>query len=194
MTATVLVTGFEPFDQHKAGVNPSWQAVRTLPQHMNGVALVVQEMPVEYAAVKARVPETLAQLRPACVVHVGVGKPGDIRLERLAHNDGYARPDNRGEIPPAGMAVPECQIAELRTSIDVDALLDRMQATGWSVTASTDPGRYLCDFIYFTSLHICSRSGTPCLFVHVPPAGKQYSQEEINSALHQLVGHITKML
>ena len=38
------------------------------------------------------------------------------------------------------------------------------------VTISTDPGRYLCNYVYFNSLFElkCDKNNVDCLFVHFP--------------------------
>ena len=53
--------------------------------------------------------------------------------------------------------------------------------TGWSLE---DAGRYLCDFIYYKSLHLCQ---CPVLFVHVPPLDKPYSAEQLGQGLKDLL-------
>jgi len=47
---------------------------------------------------------------------------------------------------------------------------------GVEVCTSDDAGRFLCEFIYFKSLH--SQNGR-ALFIHVPPVGKPYSSEQV---------------
>ena len=42
----ILVTGFEPFGGET--VNPSWEAVRALPEEIPGGILVKAQIPVEY--------------------------------------------------------------------------------------------------------------------------------------------------
>ena len=46
-----------------------------------------------------------------------------------------------------------------------------MWVPGYEVIISTDPGRFLCNFIYYKSLRNSSRDGGGAipLFVHVPP-------------------------
>ena len=42
----ILVTGFEPFGGEQ--VNPSWEAVRALPDEISGAAVRKFQIPVEY--------------------------------------------------------------------------------------------------------------------------------------------------
>jgi pyrrolidone-carboxylate peptidase len=44
---------------------------------------------------------------------------------------------------------------------------------------NTDPGRYLCNYVYFSSLNElkCDKKNVDCLFVHFPPlAVKSHEQ------------------
>lgn len=47
---------------------------------------------------------------------------------------------------------------------------DELQALGHNVAVSQSAGRYLCNYIYFKSLQLCSKvPNWHALFVHVPP-------------------------
>ncbi|XP_045206049.2 pyroglutamyl-peptidase 1-like [Mercenaria mercenaria] len=72
----------------------------------------------------------------------------------------------------------DCLIAGL----DMENVCDKVNKSGTKTKAvvSHDAGRYLCDFSYFTSLHI-NRNRTA--FIHVPPLGQPYSIEELVEAL-----------
>jgi len=64
------------------------------------------------------------------------------------------------------------------------------------LAASNDPGRYLCDFIYYCSLSESQRArhGTPVLFVHCPPIGQQLSTEEVAEGLKRIIAHVCTQL
>lgn len=47
---------------------------------------------------------------------------------------------------------------------------DKLQGLGHNVAISHSAGRYLCNYIYFKSLQLCSNlPNWHALFVHVPP-------------------------
>lgn len=47
---------------------------------------------------------------------------------------------------------------------------DKLQGLGHNVAISHSAGRYLCNYIYFRSLQLCSNlPNWHALFVHVPP-------------------------
>ncbi|KAL5485553.1 hypothetical protein ACEPAI_8196 [Sanghuangporus weigelae] len=91
---------------------------------------------------------------------------------------------------------------ELKTDIDVDALVQELRDSGVdAVQASTNAGRYLCDFIYYCSLAEAQRTlekesgkATKVLFVHCPPVGEPLSTEYVTEALKRIVASICRRL
>ncbi|PWN22852.1 peptidase C15, pyroglutamyl peptidase I-like protein [Microstroma glucosiphilum] len=101
-----------------------------------------------------------------------------------------------------------------KTTIDVDGLVAMLEARGCGpVSASTDPGRYLCDFTYYCSLAesrratVSSSTGnekdggsidgapskqpeTQVLFIHVPQVGQPHSVEDGRKIVVQAIGWI----
>ena len=59
------------------------------------------------------------------------------------------------------------------------------------VCISSDAGHYLCDFVFFKSLHA---SNGRSLFIHVPPLNEPFTAQElaeiINMILHKIVDQI----
>ena len=84
---TVLLTGFEPFDQD--GVNPSWEAVRQLDgvQLDDDVRIVARRLPCAFATASECLLQLISELRPAMVIATGLA-PGrsEISIERVAIN------------------------------------------------------------------------------------------------------------
>ncbi|XP_052101788.1 pyroglutamyl-peptidase 1-like [Mytilus californianus] len=182
---TVLVTGFGPFGVHT--VNASWVAVQELAKKsIPGVIIVIREIPVVYETVKKQVPQLWNDVNPQLVIHVGVSKEANaITLEQQAHNDGYKRLDVLKTCPSNNCCVEgadECLVS----SIDMEKVCSDVNGSGLKVKAvvSHDPGRYLCDFSYFVSLHI-DRSKSA--FIHVPPLGKPYTELELADGLEQVI-------
>lgn len=60
--------------------------------------------------------------------------------------------------------------ATCRTTLKVDALVREMCVRGYDVEPSTDPGTFVCNWIYFNSLMLARKCDAQVLFVHVPPA------------------------
>ncbi|XP_071079518.1 pyroglutamyl-peptidase 1-like [Haliotis cracherodii] len=179
---TVLVTGFGPFGCHK--VNASWVAVQELEKLGLGddVDLVTQKLAVEYDTVTNTIPTMWQTHKPVLVVHVGVsGIATELTLEQQAHNDGYDKQDNNGTCPTTRCCVDgadNCIVSE----IDMQYVCQEVNNAGIKVKAvvSHDAGRYLCDFSFFTSLHI---DRCRAAFVHVPPLNTPYTAPELAEGL-----------
>ncbi|KAJ7094406.1 hypothetical protein C8R44DRAFT_385579 [Mycena epipterygia] len=143
------------------------------------------------------------------IVHVGVAGPGPLRAERLAHKTGYQLPDHERQSPPIIIGKPNLRgfgspnygdefADELFTSIDVDALVNDLTSgpDPLSLETSNDPGRYLCDFIYYCSLAESQRAGreTPVLFIHCPPIGEKLSTKEVTEGLRRIISNVCAQL
>ncbi|XP_070764880.1 pyroglutamyl-peptidase 1-like isoform X1 [Enoplosus armatus] len=190
---TVVVTGFGPFGDHS--VNPSWVAVQELKKLGLGgeVDLHVSEVPVEYQTVQSLVPSLWKQYHPLLVVHVGVsGMATTVTLEKCGRNHGYKGLDNSSFCPDSQCCIvggPDC----IDSVIDMESVCKRVTASGLgvAVSVSKDAGRYLCDFIYYTSLYL---SHGRSAFVHVPPLGKPYSGEDLGRALQAIIREMLELL
>lgn len=192
---TVLVTGFGPFAMHQ--VNASWVAVQELEKMGLGedldVSLVTIEIPVEYSTVREKIPMLWKDISPQLVVHVGVsGIAKELTLEQVAHNDGYDKPDVRGLLPYDKCCVggaPHC----LTSDIDMNQVCDAVNKAQCGVHSivSHDPGRYLCDFIYFTSLNV---NKTSTAFIHVPPLDRPYSAQQLAIGLRLAIRAMIKQM
>ncbi|XP_028833974.1 pyroglutamyl-peptidase 1 [Denticeps clupeoides] len=190
---TVVVTGFEPFGEHK--VNASWVAVQELEKLGLGrdINLFVKEIPVEYKAVQTLLPSLWKQHQPQLMVHVGVsGMATTVTLEQCGHNHGYTRPDNSAFCPSSQCCIdkgPDC----LLSAIDMELVCKRVNSSslGVTVSVSEDAGRYLCDYTYYVSLYQGERR---CAFVHVPPLEKPYSAEDLGRALKAILREMLKIL
>ncbi|XP_057663936.1 pyroglutamyl-peptidase 1 [Diorhabda carinulata] len=179
----IIVTGFGPFDKHL--VNASWESVKLLPDEIEGINLIKQEIPVEYQHVQTNIPKLWEQHRPLLVVHVGVSSGAKkITVEKCAYKNGYIKCDSAGLIHQTGEASLDGENCIL-TEIDVDRICNRLNGTGKiEACLSEDAGRYLCEFIYYTSLNVDS---SRTLFIHVPPLNEPYTAKELSEGLIEII-------
>lgn len=193
----IVVTGFGVFRGHEE-VNPSWEAVKALPavwddeQH----ELVVEEIPVEYDFVLKEVPGRWLRHSPDFILHVGVSHLAEkLTLESQANNTGYDKPDVTSSFPPSNCCVPGCDQVKLSTCLDLQELTHQVslqaREQGLEAEVSEDAGKYLCDFVYFKSLHA---TGGKSLFVHVPMIGKPYTVDQMTVGLKLVIKNIIKQL
>uniref|UniRef100_H2ZE90 Pyroglutamyl-peptidase I n=1 Tax=Ciona savignyi TaxID=51511 RepID=H2ZE90_CIOSA len=183
----VLVTGFEPFGSYE--VNSSWSAVKEMSitgLHNENINLIIKEIPVEYDVIDKKIPQLWKKHNPLLVVHVGVsGMARTITLEQYAHNDGYRRNDNQGKCPKHHCC-KESGTNVLKSTIDMKEIVqsEHLDTCPMNVVVSNDPGRYLCDYIYYTSLFM--KKGHVA-FVHVPPLDNPYNAKELADGLRAVI-------
>ncbi|HUQ08614.1 MAG TPA: hypothetical protein VM261_39250 [Kofleriaceae bacterium] len=165
----VLVTGFQPFPADGWHDNVAEVAVRNLrPSSLRGAKVMRLILPVEYDRAAASVREAIARCAPRAVISFGQGG-GAIALEETAYNlkdTGEVSggvPDNRGVIA-AALPIDPTAPAERATSLPLAAISRALRALGESPQLSDDPGRYICNNVFFTSTGLSSRAG----FVHLP--------------------------
>lgn len=186
----ILVTGFGPFRGHP--VNSSWAAVQdmkenhTIEHKGRQIPFVIREIPVVYETVKTEIPKLWDEVKPRLCVHVGVaGRTQAIRLEKYARNVGYNSTDIHRKVPDNQVCVHEGP-DEICTQFNIEQICQKAseKLTDIQFISSSDAGRYLCDFIYYTSLHL---NQGPVLFVHVPDLDNPYSKQQLSLALKHIL-------
>lgn len=187
----ILVTGFGPFGDHQ--INASWEAVKLLPDEFKGYLIVKKEVPVSYEDVDDQIPSLWMSLRPRLVIHVGVSSEArKITIEKAANRKGYVKLDCYGKKHATGDVCPanlgdEC----INTEIDPASLCDILNyhETEIKYGTSENAGRYLCEYIYYTSLRLDKYK---CIFVHVPPLGSPYTAEQLSNSILKIMDCILK--
>nr|XP_026492320.1 pyroglutamyl-peptidase 1 [Vanessa tameamea] len=185
----VLVTGFGPFLNHP--VNASWEAVKLMNKEeiekKHNVEFVQLEIPVTYENVDEFVPALWDTHTPKLMIHVGVSSiASNITLETQAHRKGYQRLDYFDKCP-ANHVCPAEGAIRIHTKLDTEKICkdfnDGCPLEETSAITSKDAGRYLCEYIYYTSLSV---DNTRTLFIHVPDANI-YSSEKTARALERIL-------
>ncbi|ELU08570.1 hypothetical protein CAPTEDRAFT_162094 [Capitella teleta] len=190
---TVLLTGFGPFGSHS--VNASWVAVEQLSKEgvSEDVNLIVEEVPVLYNHVRESIPALWQKHKPKLVVHVGVSSIAQaLTLEQQAHNDGYNKFDVKGDCPPDGCCVQNSASC-IASAIDMRKVCEEVNAAECGVQAviSMDPGRYLCDFIFYTSLN---QDRSCSAFIHVPPLNQPYTAKQLAAGIRESIKAMLRQL
>lgn len=185
---TVLVTGFGPFNKYK--INSSWEAVKDLPSmglkcRGEQVHVEVRHMRVSYVDVRSEIAILWKEIKPDICVHVGLSPSRVIKLEKYACNKGYLSPDVDFLVPIASTVHPGSPEI-LESTVDLDKIRRQVlfKQGEVKVELSFNAGQFLCDFIYYLSLHI---NEAPVLFVHVPPLDEPYSKSELSEVIKNVV-------
>jgi len=166
---TVLLTGFEPFDQDT--LNPSWEAVRLLDETLinDDVRIVARQLPCVFSQAPAHLHALIERFTPQMVIAVGLG-PGrsDIALERVAINLIDARiPDNQGEQPIDIPVAAEGPTAYFST-LPIKAMVAALRAAGIPATVSHTAGTFVCNQVFYSLQHTLAGSTVRSGFMHVP--------------------------
>lgn len=188
---TVHLTGFGPF----GGVpeNPTSIVCRLLREYVEagkaplGVSKALLDefasagvelrgmdaLEVSAEACRANVPAIVKGLNEkagaVALVHLGVsGASKQINLECRGVNIADFRiPDVRG-CQTQGEPVVANAEPVLYTPLRLPEILGELRDRGVKCEISTDAGRYICNYIFYQSLHEAKSTGIPVLFVHVP--------------------------
>jgi pyroglutamyl-peptidase len=165
----VLVTAFGPFDgRHE---NASSLALDLLKGIVPEIRTRV--LPVDSVLAPARLKRALAQIRPRALVMLGEAAGSHtIRLESTAWNEmDFRIPDLAGR-QPRSRPIRREGAAHLKSTLPLTLLEDRLRQTSHDVAISDDPGRYLCNQVFFIARDWIDRHGANCQagFVHLPLA------------------------
>jgi pyroglutamyl-peptidase len=119
------------------------------------------------------------------ILHLGVhSSASSMLLEKYGYNNMTFRVIDEAGFQPENQCISsECPFDEsLETDFDLDQIVDKMREEGrFNCCVSTDPGRYLCNYVYYQSLtRAQSCSGKKfVLFLHVPPLHVMSLDEQI---------------
>ncbi|AWE41750.1 hypothetical protein DDD63_02105 [Actinobaculum sp. 313] len=151
--ATVLVTGFEPFGG--ASYNPTEAAVRMLAADYAShyPRLIVEILPVEFAAATARIRELIAAYRPTVTLCCGLNASSEVPvLERVARNRINARIADNAGVQPVGEAVQSGAPGTLRATLPIGRMLEAARSSGYEIGVSDDAGGFVCNATLFSAL------------------------------------------
>jgi pyroglutamyl-peptidase len=171
---TVLLTGFEPFDQDL--INPSWEAARQLDgvQLAEDVQIVARRLPCAFATAGECLAELIGELRPVMVIATGLG-PGrsDLSIERVAINVNDARiPDNLGA-QPVDTAVVVGGPAAYFSTLPIKAMVKAVREAGVAASVSQTAGTFVCNQVFYLLQHALAGTAIRSGFIHVPPMPEQ---------------------
>ena len=165
----LLITGFAPFGGD--GINPSWQAVRALPERVGGWELYKRELPVAFRGGPQALFEALEEAEPDAVLMIGLAAGRDgITPERQAVNGKDARiPDNEGDRPQNEPVVPGGPEV-LFSTLPVEDMTEAILSAGVPARVSDNAGRFVCNALLYSALYRLEQADdpVPAAFIHVP--------------------------
>ena len=177
MSATILLTGFEPFGGE--AVNPSWEIAQALDGWAcDGRTVRAVRLPCAFGDALQVLDAAIAAHRPELVLCLGqAGGRTEISIERAALNVDDARiPDNLGRRPIDAAVVPGGPAAYFST-LPIKAIARDIRAAGVAAAVSNTAGTFVCNHVFYALMHRLAT--VPALaharggFVHVPYTPQQ---------------------
>ena len=172
MEQVLLITGFDPFGGDS--INPSWEAVKKLPDRIGNWKLCKLEIPTVFSLAAETVLRKAQEVAPAAILCLGVAAGRSaVTPERIGINVRSARiPDNRGNQPKEEPVIPGGGDG-LFSTMRVSAMAAAIEAMGLPGAVSNTAGTFVCNDILYTLLHHYQGTGVKVGFLHVPQLPEQ---------------------
>ena len=189
-TKRLLITGFDPFGSET--VNPSWEAVRLLPEAVGAYRLTKLQIPTVFGQAAETVLTAARELRPDVILCIGqAGGRSAVTPEVVGINLREARiPDNAGN-QPVNVPVVENAPAAYFSTVPVRAMVKAIQDAGLPAALSYSAGTFVCNDVLYTLLHCFDGTKTHVGFVHVPFLPEQAKDNIPCLPLPQIVQALT---
>ena len=183
----LLITGFDSFNAQS--VNPSWEAVKRLPDRIGEYELCKLQLPTLYRQAPQRLLEKAGEFSPDVIICVGqAGGRDAVTPERIAVNIRAARiPDNGGILLGGERIAPEGPAAYFST-LPVEAMRDAIRAVSIPSAVSNSAGTFVCNDVMYSALHRFAGTDVRCGFIHVPYMPEQ---GEPNLTLDRTIAALT---
>lgn len=163
----LLITGFDAFAHYQK--NPSWEAVKALPEKIADLELYKLKLPNIYGLAGKMLLEYAQQVQPNFILMVGMDSNcAKIHLDTVAINlrDGLIE-DNLGHKPwnePIIEGAPTAYFATL----PVHELVRTLQKMHLPVHIGYSVGAFICNDIFYLAANHFYGSKTQIGFLHVP--------------------------
>lgn len=170
----LLITGFDPFGG--ASINPAWEAVKLLPDHIADFELCKLEIPTVFGLAAETVISKAEKFQADIILCVGqAGGRASVTPERIGINIRDARiPDNAGNQPTGEFIAPDGPAAYFAT-VPVQKMAAAICAAQLPGTVSNSAGAFVCNDTLYSLLHHFAGSALKVGFIHVPYLPEQGS-------------------
>lgn len=155
----ILITGFGAFLKHHD--NPAEKVALSFKNEGYDVTI----LPVSYAGAKTAFNHIKNLKQYDFILSLGLASSRKyISLEKNAYNEMNALHLDNDGVRKMGEAILPGAPKQLSTTLELVPFQEALAKKGITVDLSLDPGRYICNEVYFLDL----ASGVPALFVHFP--------------------------
>lgn len=187
----LLITGFDPFGGET--INPSWEAVKRLPDSIGEIEITKMQIPTVYAKAFECVLSKALCISPDFVICVGqAGGRKGVTPEVVAINLREARIcDNEGNLIQNEPVVKSGPAAYFST-VPVRKMVSEMTQAGIASSLSYSAGAFVCNDTLYSLLHHYNGSGVRAGFIHVPFLPEQAKENVPSMTLDDIVRALTK--
>lgn len=187
---TLLITGFDPFGGER--INPSWEAVKLLPDQIGNWKLLKMEIPTIFGTAAEQVIAVAEEAHADAVISVGqAGGRSAVTPEVIGINLREARiPDNAGNRHTNVPVVPEGPAAYFST-VPVREMVNAIASAGIPAALSFSAGAFVCNDVLYRVLHHFDGTSTRAGFIHVPYLPQQAKENQPSMPLEQIVQALT---
>lgn len=165
---SILVTGFEPFQQDV--INPSWEIAQALEGWQLGNCTVrAIRLPVSFDDSVAYLKQALKTWQPDYVICLGVAANRNaISIERIAINVNDAIiPDNLGK-QPIDQPIDPHGAAAFFSTLPIKAIFQKLRQENIAVELSNTAGTYVCNHVFYHLMSMIQHTQVKGGFIHVP--------------------------
>lgn len=175
----VLITGFAPFNNEK--INPSYEAVKLLPNKIDEIIINKLEVPVSYNSAYLTVFEKIEKEEYDAIILVGqAGGRSAISLEKVAINYHYASiPDNDG-VSLNHTKIYDNGLDAYFSTLPILKMEEELKSNNINAMISFSCGTYVCNNLMYKVLHYLKEENknTKAGFIHVPYIKEQVENKE----------------
>jgi len=171
---TLLITGFDPFGGES--VNPSWEAVKRLPDRLGDWQIVKLQIPTVFEEAAQTVMAEADRCRAEVILSVGqAGGRAAVTPERIGINVRSASiADNKGNMPREE-AIVSGGADGIFATVPVAAMAESIREAGLPGAVSNSAGTFVCNDVLYTLLHRYAGTSVRAGFIHVPYLPEQGS-------------------
>lgn len=161
MTNKIIMTAFEPFDGRETNI--SLEVLKAIDGD-----IIKKTIPVSYKKAPIEIKKILEE-KPDILVLTGEAvSRNKLTIEKFAYNEEGAKiPDNDGLLIEKE-AIDNAGMAKYQSNIDVDLVVKKLNNS--DILVSNDPGRFICNLVYYTALLEIDKKNltTKVVFIHYP--------------------------
>ncbi len=184
----ILITAFGSF--LKNNINSSLECMNELPSSINGAEIFKYELPVSYIGARMKLLSLIEENKPNLVISLGLAaNRKSISIEYQAFNImDSIYPDNDGSIFN-NKIIDENQENSIKTQLDLEKIINVLKQKYAFIAISDNPGRYVCNTVYFSSLSMQKNNNLKSIFIHLPTF-EVVSKENMVSCLVDIISEL----